>query len=119
MDNERQVPAAVGVEIEISPRLLELETVIERGKLTFVEVGNALAEIRDSRLYRAQYSTFEQYCKERWGWSRSYSYRQIEAAQAVQVLPMGNIPTNERGARPLVTLTPEEREKVAGSIGTA
>lgn len=30
----------------------ELEAAIERGLQTFVEVGNAIREIRDSRLYR-------------------------------------------------------------------
>lgn len=35
-------------------RLEELEATIERGLTTFVEVGLALLEIRDSRLYRAE-----------------------------------------------------------------
>jgi hypothetical protein len=30
-----------------SARLAELETVVERGMQTFIEVGNALREIRD------------------------------------------------------------------------
>lgn len=33
-------------------RLAELEAIIGPGKATFVAVGNALAEIRESRLYR-------------------------------------------------------------------
>jgi hypothetical protein len=33
-------------------RLAELEKTIARGKKTFVEVGLALAEIRDLRLYK-------------------------------------------------------------------
>lgn len=35
-------------------RLTDLETTIERGLKTFVEVGQALMEIRDGRLYRAR-----------------------------------------------------------------
>lgn len=38
----------------------ELEQVIERGLQTFVEVGNAIREIRDSRLYKDEYGTFEE-----------------------------------------------------------
>jgi hypothetical protein len=40
--------------LELPPavRLIELESVIETGIKTFVEVGNALLEIRDSKLYR-------------------------------------------------------------------
>ena len=51
---------------EIS-RLQELEQVVETGLTVFVKVGNALLEIRDSRLYRQQCPTFETYCRERWG----------------------------------------------------
>lgn len=40
-------------------RLKELESVIERGTKTFIEVGYALAEIRDQRLYRQTHATFE------------------------------------------------------------
>ena len=73
-------------------------------------------EIRDSRLYRETHATFEDYCRERWGWSRYYTYRQIRAADAVAVLPMGNTPTSERAARELVPLAPEERAEVAERI---
>ncbi len=33
---------------------------------TFYEVGNALLQIRDERLYRQTHSTFEEYCREKW-----------------------------------------------------
>jgi hypothetical protein len=47
-------------------RLRERETVIERGLETFLEVGNALEEIRTSRLYRQTYPTFQAYVRDRW-----------------------------------------------------
>jgi hypothetical protein len=53
----------------IQSRLETLERVIESGLRTFVEVGEALMEIRDQRLY--QDATFEDYCRERWGISQS------------------------------------------------
>ena len=51
-------------------RLAELEKTIARGKKTFVEVGLALAEIRDLRLYKLEYGGFEEYCRKKWGWTR-------------------------------------------------
>ena len=45
-------------------RLDACEQVIERGLATFVDVGTALLEVRDSRLYRVAYPTFEAYCAE-------------------------------------------------------
>lgn len=55
-----------GVAID-ARRLSELETTIERGLATFIEVGNALAEVRESQLYQGRYGTFENYCRERRG----------------------------------------------------
>jgi hypothetical protein len=54
-------------------RLTELEKMIARGKKTFVEVGLALAEIRDLRLYRREYSGFQEYCQKKWGWEKRYT----------------------------------------------
>ena len=91
----------------------ECEAVIARGVQTFYEVGTALLTIRDQRLYRADYGTFEDYCQERWGWSRSYVHRQIEAAQVIDnLLPIGNIPRNEAQARELARVAPEQQRKV-------
>ena len=47
-------------------RLSELEPLIERGMTSFVEVGNALLEISDRRLYRETHSTFAEYCGAKW-----------------------------------------------------
>lgn len=86
-------------------RLAELEAVVERGMQTFVEVGSALMEIRDERLYRETHGTFERYLAERWGLSRAHGYRMIEAAHVAELVsPTGDIPPNERQARELVPL---------------
>src|SRR6185369_17999663 len=42
------------------------EAIIAKGWHTFVEVGKALTLIRDHRLYRADYKTFEAYCRLKW-----------------------------------------------------
>lgn len=93
-------------------QLAELEAVIERGLQTFVEVGNALMEIRDGRLYRAEYGTFEDYCQDRWGIERRHAYRLIDAAQVVNNVSHGTqiLPTSERQARPLTSLTDEQQQ---------
>lgn len=94
-------------------RLAELETVIKDGLLTFIDVGAALLEIRNSRLYRHEYSTFEQYCREKWQMTKTSANRLIQAHGVITNLtPTGVIPDSERQARPLAKLEPEE-QKVA------
>jgi hypothetical protein len=91
-------------------KLADLEQVIERGKNTFVEVGNALSEIRDSRIYRATHATFEDYCRERWDWSKRSAYQFIAAAEVVEnVRNCAQKPTTESQARPLAKLEPEQQ----------
>jgi hypothetical protein len=99
-------------------RLKELESVIERGRKTFIEVGYALAEIRDLRLYRQTHATFEAYCAEQWGWTRQRSYQLMNAATVVKLLPAGMSTRvdNEATARELAKLEPQEREKVLLAI---
>ncbi len=88
-----------------STEFSKLETVIERGFATFAEVGQALVEIREARLYRAAFPTFDDYCRERWGMSSRHANRSIEAAEVTAALgPMGPILKNERQARELAPL---------------
>lgn len=62
-------------------RLEECERVIGRGLTVFFEVGQALAEIRNAKLYLATHETFEAYCKERWDLGRSRAYELIDQAK--------------------------------------
>jgi len=117
-------------------RLSYCEQTIAIGLKNFVEVGTALLEIQQHRLYRATHATFAAYCKERWGMAKSQAYRVMESAQIVGFLPvkvgeeaplkvqsstddlspMGDTsnplpaPNNERSIRPL---TKVPKEKVA------
>lgn len=86
-------------------RLAELEVVIERGKAAFIETGTALLEVRESRLYRLGYGTFDDYLAKRWpDISRSYAYRLMDRAEVARVLsPIGDIP-NEAQARELAPI---------------
>ena len=99
----------------IESRLTELEQVISHGLQTFVEVGNALKEIRDSRLYRQAHGTFEDYCSDRWGFSREYGRLLISSAQVSQQMAtiVGKSPATESQARELGRIKDtEERQEV-------
>jgi hypothetical protein len=88
------------------------EGVIRQGLESFVEVGNALARIRDGRLYRAEFKTFEEYCQTRWNLDKRYANRLVVAANVVEDLgPIGPKPKTESQVRQLVKLPKEERPK--------
>ena len=99
-------------------RLRTLETKIERGLGTFIEVGQALAEIQRDNLYREHSPTFAEYLKSRWDdLDRVYAYRLIEAAtvvknvanwQQTKSLPQ---PKNEAQVRPLTMLAVGDQPK--------
>ena len=95
-------------------RLARNETRISQGLASFVEVGEALSDIRDARLYRATHGTFESYCAEKWGMSRFYAHRVMDAAGTVGALPIGNKSqiTSESQARELARIEPARREEV-------
>jgi hypothetical protein len=88
--------------------LAELVAVVDRNLEAFVEVGLALCEIRDRRLYKETHGTFEAFCQERWDMSRQRGYQLIDASKVAEVLStMVDIP-NERQARELAPLLPDE-----------
>jgi hypothetical protein len=93
--------------------LPELERVIGDGLRTFVEVGRALAKIRDDGLYKGDHRTFEAYCKDRWQFSRRRAYELIDASSVVENVRHGaqisGVPTNERQTRPLSQLSAEQQ----------
>src|SRR5512138_1051634 len=94
-------------------RLAELEKTIARGKKTFVEVGLALAEIRDLRLYRREYSGFEEYCRKKWGWTKQHAYRLIDAAPIAK----SNLQvTSQNAAIELARIEPSQRGGVVQAI---
>lgn len=98
---------------ETEPTLAELEQIIQDGLDTFIEVGNALVRIRDKQLYVDGYSSFDQYCRERWDMSGSHAYRLIDASEVVRELPEGTpAPVNEAQARELAKVPPEDRAEV-------
>lgn len=87
-------------------RLAEAEATIERGLATFWEVGSALMQIRDERLYRSEFGTFEDYCQQRWNMSRRRANQLVDAAQMGTMVPI----ENERQARALTPLKEDPAE---------
>lgn len=108
------------IEIEATPAMLateekyalhRCEAIIRNGLQTYIEVGNALLEIRDQRLYRTTHQTFDAYCDERWKMSRARAYQLIGASEVAAdlstIVDIGETP--ESHLRPLAKLPPEQR----------
>lgn len=78
------------------------------------DVGAALHEISEHKLYREEFETFEEFAKEMFAMSRAQAYRMIEAAE-VKMSPMGDKIQNERQARELAKADPEDRPQVVAA----
>lgn len=96
-------------------RLEQHEQIIERGQKAFIEVGNALKSIQQSRLYRATHGTFVEYLRERWDLKETRAYEFIASAGVVNHLSEISEfppPQVESHAAPLAKLAPDEQELV-------
>jgi hypothetical protein len=105
-------------------RLGELESVIERGRQTFLEVGLALEEIRKKRLYRAEFATFRDYCAARWDFTDRWARQLIDSAAVVSNLKQSGtmvpLPSSKRQIRPLIGLpAPEQAEAWTAAVAEA
>lgn len=76
--------------------LNRLEAVAERGLGTYAEVGDALAEIRDRRLYRGTHPSFEAYVRERWGVGTAPRRKPCEALASACEETLSAIPGSDR-----------------------
>lgn len=95
------------------------EVVIKQGLETFIEVGQALMEIRDNRYYRLEYRTFEDYCRGKWNFARQTAYQYISAANVIDNVRHGGqdvLPASERQARPLTKLEPEIQQQAWAEV---
>lgn len=90
----------------------KLEERVEAGLTNFIDVGNALSEIRDARLYRASHGTFEDYCRERWGMSRQRASQLVDAAFVMSTIVDKAAITTESQARELARVEPARRQEV-------
>lgn len=96
-------------------RLVKFEAIIDANCKSLFALGEALQVIRDERLYREFFDTFEEYCRVRWDFSRIWAHYQITAATTRSIL-LTTVnrdglpePTNERQLRPLSKLKSEAK----------
>jgi hypothetical protein len=94
-----------------------LDKIVRKGVEAFMECGKALIEIQEKKLWRAGgWPTWEDYCLQVAGLSKSYAHRIINATRVAlalpRELPIGNFlaPVSESQVRPLLKLAePEEQ----------
>jgi hypothetical protein len=90
----------------------ELEAIVSSGLEEFLRVGNALAELRNRRLYRTEFATFEEYVRTKFALARSSADQLIRSAQTAQVLLEAGVelPANTTATvlRPIASLPGEE-----------
>ena len=99
----------------------KLEQIIEAGLDLFYKVGQAFIEICTRKLYKdLGYSTFDEYCKQRWNMSRHYAYRLIKSSEVIENVDnwqqnhnlangQQNLPTSESQTRELAKLPVEQQ----------
>ncbi len=85
------------------PSLQDLEKKIEVGLQHFRAMGESLLKIKEKKLYKNEYSTYEDYCHQRWGFTPQHANRLISAANTTRIIeesePTGSVPQSESQAR--------------------
>ena len=75
--------------------------------------SSTTATIRDRRLYKADFGTFEEYVEQRWEWGRTRAYQLIDAAAFARNLStlVDTIPQRETHIRPLLERLETDAER--------
>jgi len=117
-------PGMPPMSVREKKRLEELEKIVTTNFKAFYEVGCALREICESKLYRETHTNFSDYAKDLWDVQRAYAYRLISSADVVdRLIPYSSelknvanwrqsedpIPQNESQARALAKY-PEDKQ---------
>ena len=92
-------------------RWTELNEVVKKGLKGLLAAGQALVEIRDRRLYREEFGTWESYCRDMLGYSKAQANRLISGAEVLTDLaPIGAkmMPARESHLRELARLPEPE-----------
>ncbi len=100
-------------------RFKELENTIEKGLKVFYEVGEALMEIRDFKMYRLEgFESFEDYSYEKWGMTKSYASRLIQSSKVVDNVAnwqqTDTLPQTESQTRELAKAPEEDQAPIWG-----
>ncbi|HVX56953.1 MAG TPA: hypothetical protein VHA37_04425 [Candidatus Saccharimonadales bacterium] len=97
--------------------LEDCEARIQKGLQSFLDVAAALLTVRAGLLYRQDYGTFEEYCRQRWGITPRRARQMCDGAEVVANLSEGAsgsspLPTNERQTRALQALPKPQQQLV-------
>lgn len=104
-------------------RYEELKTEIHKWFRDRFKIAEALAEIKEKKLYRGEYETFDEFCLREYGMSRTYVGRLIDALStkaSVASVPIGTKLTNEAQARALAAVPETSRALIltrAAAVG--
>jgi hypothetical protein len=94
---------------------IEIIQDIQAGLNAFQRAGKKLIRIRDERLYREEYDTFEDFCKATLGKSKTYINNVIQGYELIQALiAQGEtiLPDSERLARQLAKYPKGDRKVI-------
>lgn len=125
-DNSAPITVEVLPSDTQAERLTTLEQQIQHG-IDQIESGRsaiwqAVAEVQQQGLWRlGGYSSFEAYCKQRWGWEKSNAFEVANAGKTVAELknsgvPESALPTSVAQVRQIAKLPKEKRAEVVLKI---
>ncbi|WP_157121293.1 hypothetical protein [Nocardia miyunensis] len=97
-------------------QLAACESSIGTLRLAFWAAGRALQIVRDGRLYRNSYTSFDDYVEQRWDMQRSYAHKLIRAwPLAAKLYPVAS-GINEGQIRELLPVAAEHGEDAAVTV---
>lgn len=118
--NHPITPAPEPLTDEQHDKFQKLEDQISDNLSSSFKLAAALAQIHDEKLYREEFDTFEEYCKKRWDYSRSYCERLAKMHGVVTDLKKYEdnqvFPSNELQARVFVPLKKDQRIKLLETV---
>lgn len=106
-NNQNQNDATNNLNSDEKKRLQSAEASIRNGLKSFYNVGRALSDISQFRLYRETHSTFAKYAKEKWDMTTArvsqlqHAYRVHALLSSLDIKPL---PATESQCRPLVRI---------------
>lgn len=97
---------------------LKLDRIIQKGEESLLEWVNCLMIMRDKKLYRKNYKTFEEYCQKKLSKSRQYINGLIKGVAAVKALPkhLESQLSNLKAAATLGSVPEKDQSKVVEEI---
>lgn len=122
---EETTPETIQWVLNLSPDNIRkrLEWYMESLNDASLKLSRALKGIRDDRAYRADYSSFEEFCSKRLGISRAKAYQMIAAQEVEHLLRESEVSSivdgmSDRAKIALKGTTLPEAEKIVKDLST-